>query len=88
MFIDKYPEIIFLLCGFWYVILLYMEVGNLSKERFVQYLADGFTMKEISKKEGIGIRTLEARLKLLKAKTGAINTNNLIAKYLRNKLIK
>lgn len=62
--------------------------GSLSKSGFVQYLADGFTMKEISDKENIPIRTLEERLKRMKINDGAINTNNLIAKYFRSKLIK
>lgn len=64
------------------------RIGSLNHIQFVQYLADGWTMKEISVQEKLGIRTLEARLKTLKKQVGAINTNHLIANYFRKKLIK
>jgi DNA-binding CsgD family transcriptional regulator len=53
----------------------------------VQKLANGYTATEVSVENKINRRTLEKRIEILKQRTLSKNTTNLIANYLRKKLI-
>jgi len=54
----------------------------------VQLIADGFKVSEISKKVKVNRRTLEQHIEKIKIEYAAKNSCNLVAIFLRNKLIK
>lgn len=63
---------------------------NVSTEdkKIVKMLADGSTVPEIAEGFSINTRTFEKRISLLKNMYGCKNITNLVAYFLRNKLIK
>lgn len=55
--------------------------------QLVKLLADGNTLPEISKQTDTKLRTLEAKVSILKRKYQSQTLANLVAVFLRNKLI-
>lgn len=60
------------------------EVTNIQ---LVQFLANGFIVKEISETTGTNSRTIESRIKKLRKTTGAKTVAHLVAKYFNLGLI-
>jgi DNA-binding CsgD family transcriptional regulator len=56
-------------------------------KRYVQLLANGYTVYKIASKLSINRRTMEMKLVRLKEKVNAKNINQLVAIFLRNKFI-
>lgn len=64
------------------------ELSITSEDReLVKMLADGKSAKAIAKSKKVNYNTFAFNLSILKSKCGSPNTNNLIAYFLRNKLI-
>lgn len=63
-----------------------LSITDADRE-LVKMLADGKSAKDIAKSKKINYNTFAFNLTILKSKCGSLNTNNLIAYFLRNKLI-
>lgn len=59
-----------------------------TNEEIVLHLSNGLTVSKIADKLKMNPRSLEARLVRLKDKNGCLNSPQLVAFFLRNKLIK
>jgi DNA-binding NarL/FixJ family response regulator len=59
----------------------------LTNAEIVTQLSYGFTTKEIATNFNVKSKTIEARILNLKKQCNCANTVELVAKYLRNKLI-
>lgn len=59
----------------------------LSDKELVQLIADGLKIKEISKKYQLPHRTLESKVYRLRSRIGVKNNIELVAYYLRKKII-
>ena len=58
-----------------------------DQKRVVSLLSKGKTVKEVAKEIKVNLRTLEARLDSLRFKHGCKNNVELVADFVRNKLI-
>lgn len=56
-------------------------IPEITNIQIVQFLADGFVVKEISVETGTNVRTIESRIKKLREITGAKTSAHLVAKY-------
>ena len=59
----------------------------MSNFELVQYLADGYTIPQISQQTNIKIKTLEAKIAILKVRAFSKTSAHLVATYLRKELI-
>lgn len=62
-------------------------IPEITNIQIVQFLANGFVVKEISVSIGVNARTIESRIKKLREITGAKNSAHLVAKYFNLGLI-
>lgn len=60
----------------------------MTNSQLVQYLADGYTVSEIADEEKVSRRTLEKRILNLRNECLCKTVAQLVANYLRRKLIK
>jgi DNA-binding NarL/FixJ family response regulator len=63
-------------------------MGVISDSDLIQFLADGYRIVEIAKQTNINKRTLESRLAIIKDRSLCKTYGQVIAVYLRKKLIK
>ena len=65
-----------------------IQINVTDKEKdLVRFLADGYTVAEIAKKISVNRRTLETYVLLVKKKFQSTTLANLVAIFLKNKLI-
>lgn len=64
---------------------LMLEISNAE---IVQFIANGYTVKEISEETKVSERTLDSRIKQMKEKSSSLSQSHLVAKYFRLQLIK
>jgi len=65
-----------------------IQINVTDKEKdLVRLLADGYTVAEIAKKNSVNRRTLEMYVLLVKKKFQSSTLANLVAIFLKNKLI-
>ena len=62
-------------------------IPEITNIQIVQFLADGFVVKEISVSIGVNARTIESRIKKIRQITGAKTSAELVAKYCKLGLI-
>ena len=62
-------------------------IPQITNIQIVQFLADGLVVKEISVETGTKPRTIESRIKKLRAITGTKTAAHLVAKYFKLGLI-
>lgn len=58
-----------------------------EEKKWVKMLADGMTAQEISGELDINQNTFSGNINLMRIRLGCKNTTNLVALFLRNKLI-
>lgn len=62
-------------------------IPEITNIQIVQFLADGFVVKEISVEIGTNVRTIESRIKKLREITQTKTAAHLVAKYFKLGLI-
>jgi len=62
-------------------------IPEITNIQIVQFLADGFVVKEISVSIGVNARTIESRIKKIRQIAGAKTSAELVAKYCKLGLI-
>ena len=62
-----------------------IEIKNCE---IVEMLSNNYTLKEIAKKKTVSVRTLHERIDAIKKTTNCSTIAGIVAKYLRNGIIK